>query len=610
MIMKQKLFILLTLIALSLNGLLTGCANLYKGYRTNQPLLTANEYLQLAAASQQPKKQMYLLQAANRYLQDRQVTQAQQILSQIQTPSLPPTLLAKKQLLQANVLILNHQNSQALQLLQNIGNNNITTTENQIALHRLMGYAYQQINNIPASIKQRSRLFSLVNNDNKKQILLTIWHSVENLSSEALSSLSSPPVSQDVRGWASLALLTKQMGNQPQQLIQALQKWQIQYPRHLANALLPHNLQSQSITPIQPQHIALLLPLQGRYAKQAAAIRNGFFAAYYEAKQKNPKQPTITLYNTNEENIASLYQQAILEGADFIVGPLTKNNVTALMQTSRITVPTLVLNTIVNSSAVADKNLYQFGLSPIDEARQDAIKAWNDHHTHALLITPETSWGQEIMQAFIREWQALGGRIVDQMNYTSQQTLAQQIQKLLLIDQSEARAHILKRILGEKIRFIPRRRDDADVIFLVAQPTIARQIKPLLKYYYGGELPVYATSQIYDGIPNPARDHDLNGIIFCDMPWVLIPNQLKPTYLNSIQQHIKSLWGNSYYRYPKLYALGVDAYDIVPQLNKLTILPKFGINAATGDLYLDRDNHLYRKLLWAQIQQGTPHPIQ
>src|SRR5690554_7108230 len=88
----------------------------------------------------------------------------------------------------------------------------------------------------------------------------------------------------------------------------------------------------------------------------------------------------------------------------------------------------------------------------------------------------------------------------------------------------------MRRLLRQSTEFEPRRRQDADWLFLVALPQQARQIKPTLAFNFASDLPVYSTSHVYSGEPNPSKDRDLNGIVFCDTPWLL---DRKSTRLNS-----------------------------------------------------------------------------
>ncbi len=180
------------------------------------------------------------------------------------------------------------------------------------------------------------------------------------------------------------------------------------------------------------------------------------------------------------------------------------------------------------------------------------------------------------------------------------------MRQVLNISQAEGQAQSLKRLLGQKLRYIPQRRQDFDMIFLVAFPNTARQIVPLLKYYYAGNIPIYAPSVVYTGIVRPRQDRDLDGVVFCDTPWELSSNQTLGSKLASLRVRVKSIWPESFRQNPQLYALGVDAYDLTSQLNKMALLPQFGTSGATGLLYLQNNRIIYRKLLWAQMQNGRP----
>lgn len=348
--------------------------------------------------------------------------------------------------------------------------------------------------------------------------------------------------------------------------------------------------------------IALLLPLEGPLATKANAIRNGFFAAYYQSTKNLKTIPTILIFNTAHKNIKIVYHEAIQKGANIIVGPLTKKNIAVLVSTP-LSVPILALNTIVNGS---NPYIFQYGLSPLDEAIQAAPRIWNDQHSHILMIIPQGSWGQEIAKAFQIKWESLGGKITAQLIYTSNGDLNDEIRHFLNIDKSEMRAQHLKQILDEKIRFIPRRREDFDAIFIVANSNQARQIIPLLRFYYIGDIPIYATSAIYS--PNVIIDHDLDGVIFDDMPWVLAPEKLS-LLLQQTQKQIRTLWPNSYDQNIRLYGLGVDAYQILTKLAEMALFSQYHVNGATGILYLLPNQKVYRQLLWAKINNGQAHLV-
>lgn len=371
----------------------------------------------------------------------------------------------------------------------------------------------------------------------------------------------------------------------------------------ITSCALQHNGPAFS-TSNQPQKITLLVPLHGNFAHSGKAIRDGFLAAYYYSVQHEGPDSSVEIMDTSQGDIKTLYNYAVTNGANFIVGPLTKQNVQAIASQNPLPVTTLALNTISNYTV---SNLFQFGLSSQDETLQVVKRAWTEHPGKALIIAPDNTWGQSIARILLNTWQSFQGTITTILLYDYQASLNQQIQRILNVDLSQNNAKTLKKILWEKFKFIPRRRQDIDVIFLIAPPKQARQIRPLLQFYFAGDLPIYSTSVIYNGMPQPRLDHDLDGIIFCDMPWVLRDATSLPQTLPILRDEITKLWPYSYKRYTRLYALGIDAYYLMLNLNKLSQNPYNGIIGATGTFYIDNYQHIYRQLDWAQMRRGMPY---
>ena len=76
-----------------------------------------------------------------------------------------------------------------------------------------------------------------------------------------------------------------------------------------------------------------------------------------------------------------------------------------------------------------------------------------------------------------------------------------------------------------ELEFEPRRRQDIDIVFMAAFPAGARQLMPQLAFHHGADLPVHATSHVWSGVPDPANDRDLDGVVFGDMPWLAAPTE-------------------------------------------------------------------------------------
>jgi outer membrane PBP1 activator LpoA protein len=356
-----------------------------------------------------------------------------------------------------------------------------------------------------------------------------------------------------------------------------------------------------------PHNIALLVPLSGNLANSGQAIQNGFLTAYYYMRQQGNTDAEVKIIDTAKGEITEIYQQAVKDGADFIVGPLTKENLKALSAKSSLPVVTLALNTVDNYQNNKTKNLYQFGLSSQDEALQTAEKAWHDHPGRALIIVPNSPWGDNLLNMFKRRWESLGGSVIAALEYNDS-NLMRQVQQVFNINLSQNTSKILQNNLHKKINFINHRRQDIDVILLAAFPSAARQIKPLLNFYYAGDIPIYATSALYNGIAQPNLDRDLDGVIFCDIPWVL-PNIINlSATLQSLNSQIIKTWPESYKANAKLYALGIDAWFMTINFDKI-LAQRDGVQSATGILTVDQYNHVYRKLYWAQMKNGIPSKI-
>jgi outer membrane PBP1 activator LpoA protein len=149
------------------------------------------------------------------------------------------------------------------------------------------------------------------------------------------------------------------------------------------------------------------------------------------------------------------------------------------------------------------------------------------------------------------------------------------------------------------VEFEPRRRQDADAIVMVAEPTIARQFKPLFAYYFGGDLPVYSPSIVYEGTPDPSRDRDLDQVIFTDIPWVLGDD-------SELRKKSTKYLPGTRGQLGRLFAMGADAWQLSKRLPLLRQVEAASLDGQTGTLTMTPEGSIHRQQMWAQFQQGTP----
>jgi outer membrane PBP1 activator LpoA protein len=340
-----------------------------------------------------------------------------------------------------------------------------------------------------------------------------------------------------------------------------------------------------------------MLPFSGRLEKVADAIQNGFLYAYYQDPDPVADLEIINA-SSDPAEFNLQYEQAIQNGADFIVGPIDKDLIDMLQQRGELEVPTLTLN-YGNDDNDVGLNLYQFGLSPEDEAEQIADYAQAHDKHHAIVLVPDTEWGYRLQRAFSKRFELLGGQVVGSAAYPAKKNdYSTAIKSLLNVTTSNHRKGILQQVIKEQVRFEARRRQDVDMIFIAANSRQARLIKPQLKFHHAQDLPVYATSHISASNGNPDDDRDLNEILFVDIPWML-NSRSSPDY-----KQVSRLWPDASQRFSRLFALGIDAYRMIPSLRRLMINPTESIGHNTGQLSVDRSGRVKRSLLMATYEKG------
>ncbi len=327
-----------------------------------------------------------------------------------------------------------------------------------------------------------------------------------------------------------------------------------------------------------PAHVAVVLPADGSAALSAVAVRDGLLAAWYATSPS--ERPTITFHPFTGGAVNVAYQAAVQSGASLVIGPLGKEEVQSLARAG-VSRPTLALNYLPDG-VVAPAQLYQFGLSPTDEARQGAKQAWLDGRTRAFVATPNDEWGKRVRQAFRLQWEAIGGSTFYAMNTD---------------DHPEALLATMGRIHDPALS----RGKGGDFVFLAAPPELAHRLLPALRE---AGLPVYATSHILTG---GSTDNELSGmpVQVIDMPWLVAPN---PTDAR-LRAEIERLWPASFITYRRLYALGVDAFRLAAELPALEKNPSDRVAGATGSLALDTKRQVVRQGVWAHIEGGRLTPV-
>lgn len=573
---------------------------------TGDYVIAAREYERLAQTASPPLKQQYLLNAVESLIKGGQPQIARNRLDAISVSGLDPSFASQKRLLEARLALTEAAPKRALTLVDdalrvpNLGPT-ILASASEIRAQAEIDLSHPM--EATRYLVQRERYLT---GDAVTENQKLLWRTLESVPKDRLRTELNASTDPVLNGWIELALTVQENSGNATAIALGLSQWRARFPNHPASKPLLDSLTAGAPMLIGPiERIALLLPLTSDYAIAAQAVRDGFLAMH--ATTPEAQRPKVIIYDlgANPALAPQVYERAVHEGAQIVVGPLGREAADAIVHNTGLAVPTLLLSH-TDERPAGPARLFQFGLPPEQEARQAAERAYLDGCRQAAILYPAGAWGERMMGAFSAHWQRLGGLTLASQAYSeSDADYSEPVKQLLNISSSEARMASLEKRIGQKLVFESRPRQDIECIFLAASARSARLIKPQLNYYRARNVPVYSTSHIYGGKPDPAQDADLDGIRFGDMPWMLVPNGR----IAQLRQSLQRDWPYAGTDLDRLYALGIDSYSIIPQLNRISTDTSARFTGVTSSLSLDRDGRLQRQLAWARFRNGAPRLI-
>lgn len=584
--------------ALCLAALLAACASSPSsslGELPRTPDASIEQLLEQAATSKNPEKAALLrLSAADLAYRQGNAGQSAQILAQVPLDSLKPGQQVFASTLSAELAMTRNQPKAALTALshpslQRLGE---MPTEQRVRTGSVHARALEADGQTLAAARERITVAPMLSGEAAGKNHEAIWTLIASLPTDQLQ----PASPDDLGGWLSLALAVKTAGTLEQQQA-AIDSWRAQNPKHPAALQLPTPLVKLKELASQPLNkIALLLPQDGPLASVAKALREGFMAAHYQALQAGQKPPSVQFYDSSRlTSLDEFYRKAQADGVQLVIGPLEKPLVKQLSARPQLPITTLALNYSEGDQGPAQ--LFQFGLAAEDEAREVSQRARADGLQRAAVMVPKGEWGDRVLKAFRQDWEGNGGSVLGVVRVDQPVALAQQIADLFQLRQSEGRAKSLQSTVGSQVAAQPARRQDIEFIFLAATPQQAQQIKPTLNFQYAGDVPVYATSHVFSASGDQNQYNDMNGVRFCETPWLLDAN-------DPLRRQVAAQWPQAGGSLGRLYAMGVDAYRLAPRLGQLKALPDSRIEGASGSLTMTPSQRVQRQLPWAQFVSG------
>lgn len=320
-----------------------------------------------------------------------------------------------------------------------------------------------------------------------------------------------------------------------------------------------------------PMKMAVLLPLTGRLATAAQPVRDGLLTGYYGETRRKPDIEFIDTAGTPAGALAA-YDKAVTAGADFIVGPLSRDEVDAVYRRAQLPVPVLALNRGKDAPPAGSAG---FSLAPEDDGVLAAEYLRGRERAKVLVLHSNDDTGRRTATAFGERFKQRGGQVLS--------TIA----------------------VGDTVSDITaqlRAAGPADGVLLAVRAPQARQLAPQLALAGVAGGTRVGTSQLTIGSGKAEEDMALDGIIYPNEAWNVRPVAGLPP-AGSVGQMLPSARGPA----GRLFAFGFDAWKISGYLDNLA--HEGGLSGATGTLFLDGDGNVLRVPAWSTFSGGRPMPI-
>lgn len=316
-----------------------------------------------------------------------------------------------------------------------------------------------------------------------------------------------------------------------------------------------------------PMKVALLLPLSGTQATAATSVRDGFLAGYYGESRRRPE---VRFYDT-AGGASAAYARAVAEGNDFVVGPLSRDEVDAVFANDAPPVPLLALNRGSRSPPAGSAG---FSLSPEDEGITAAEYLLEIGARRVLIVAGSEDSQRRAANALRDRLRLRGAEVAARIDYSADAAL---------IVAPDAQV---------------------DAVFLALKGNQARVLAPQLNAAGLAGIPRVATSQIVSGTGKASEDVLLDGILYPTETWGVrgvagLPSQA------SVASRVDTAKGAA----ARLFAFGFDAWLVTAYLERLALSANAEVAGATGRLSLDGFGNVLRHPSWSRFSGGVPVPL-
>jgi len=516
-----------------------------------------------AATASGAQRSRLLADAAFAWNEAGDAARARSLLAQVTPRQLSGDEKGRYQLLSAEFALADKQPAQALQALGGNPPQGLSPAY-QARWHLVRGKALEANGNPWEAAGERSRadaaLTGQVRGDNQREIMRLLASLDDNTLRGGASAL---PAGDPLYNFAGRALLNRGLP----------------LPRPFDRAQWSFDTSKRPPADRDgyrpPVKLAVLLPLTGTMATAAAPVRDGLLAGYYAESRHRPQIEFLDTAGTAGGATAA-YERAVAGGADYVVGPLGRDEVSALFARADLAVPVLALNRPADSREPPAGSA-GFSLAPEDDGIMAAEFLLQHGQRNALVVATSDDNGRRAAQAFRERMEQRGGKVAGSVSV------------------AEVPGDVSAQLRNYSV---------ADSVFLAVRGPTARALTPQLAMAGLAGKPRVGTSQLVLGTGKPEEDMALDGIAFPAERWSSTGVAGLPSAA-TVATTLPTARGPA----ARLFAFGYDAWLIAAFLEPLAKGAEGGLRGATGTLYLDGFGNVLRSPAWATFSGGRAMPV-
>ncbi|MCG7488751.1 penicillin-binding protein activator [Vibrio sp. Of14-4] len=563
---------------------------------TLSPNQSTRTYLMRADSSQGNIQNDWLIMALKAAIKSNDYTQSDLLIRRLARQDLSHMQQAEWQLARTELLIKQAQYDEALNNLNFDASWKLADVQWQ-AYHQVKAQLFNRQTNYFEAARELVASAKYAQPSLQKGISQSIWDNLSQYNQYQITEFTANRDEEVLDGWLQLSIYTKTLSANLSQLKNTLEKWLEENPNHPAALYTPSGIiDLLNLEVTKPVNTALLLPLSGKFSKQAQLIRDGFILEMMNDTQRD-ENASLTIIDTNNTTVEQLEQTLVEKRIDFVVGPLIKSNIDKLTQAQSSfsqPLPTLALN--IPDNLESGNNTCYLALSPEQEVSQAAKHLYSQGYRYPLILAPKGSLGVRVVEAFEQEWKKHSNNHVAVNLFGDKRQLQKDINKVFGLQESQQHIAQMESLLNIPLKTQPRSRRDIDAVYIVAGNAELTLIKPFIEVAVNPDtIPpkLFSNSRSNSG---RQQYEDLSGVMYSDIPLLVQPNE-------SLEAQMELLWPKDSNSEKRLQALGMDAYLLMEQLPQMKIVDGYTLQGNTGLLSLSSDCVVQREISWAEYGQ-------